>query len=314
MGRLQGTRCEQPPPDPRPLEEYASYALRLPHNPLVHLQRSPPYMGRLRVVTANCGGLGSDPRKVLRLIAYLACAGSDIAHLQEAGTQFAAAWLAGLPYGVCVGPLFPGGGRGASHPGPRPPPKWVPSPGARPGAQPQCAHRADPGRGVGNSQPAPTPGPAGSSKEGRHHRHLCLAAHGEGQCQDRGRQPQQGPRPPRRRVALQGPEPEGPAGRVPGPVRAGQPDERGVASGTPLRARVGMGPRGPGNTCVGADKVLLPSGLQALRVPVEAALLGVVAALVGATSAGGGGGRPFFTRLLTLRCGVGCSSSTSGEG
>ena len=44
------------------------------------------------------------------LSTYLACAVPDIAHLQEAGTQFAAAWLAGLPYRVCVGPLFPGGG------------------------------------------------------------------------------------------------------------------------------------------------------------------------------------------------------------
>ena len=55
-------------------------------------------------------------------------------------------------------------------------------------------------------------------------------------------------------------------------------------------------------------------GLQALGVPVEAAPLGVLAALVGATSAGGGGGRPFFSRQLTLRCAVGCSSSTRGGG
>ena len=103
LGRLQGTR-KPPPPDPGPPEEYASYALRQPHDPLEHLQSSPPDMGRLRVVTANCGGLGSDPRKVPRLIAYVACAGPDIAHLQEAGIQFAAAWLAGLPYRMCVGP------------------------------------------------------------------------------------------------------------------------------------------------------------------------------------------------------------------
>ena len=110
VGRLQGTRCEPPPPDPRPPEEYASYALRLPHDPLEHLQCSPADMGRLRVVTANSGGLGSDPRKVPRLIANVACARPDIAHLQEAGTQFPAAWVAGLPYRVCVGPLFPRGG------------------------------------------------------------------------------------------------------------------------------------------------------------------------------------------------------------
>ena len=62
------------------------------------------------MVTANFGGLASDPRKVPRLIAYPACAEPDIAHLQEAGTHFAAAWLAGLPYRVYVGPLFPRGG------------------------------------------------------------------------------------------------------------------------------------------------------------------------------------------------------------
>ena len=110
LGRQQGTRCEPPPPEPGPPDEYASYVLRLPHDPVEHLQRSPPDMGRLRVGTTNCGGLGSDLRKVPCLIAYLTCAGPDIAHLQEAGTQFAAAWLAGLPYRMCVGPLFPGGG------------------------------------------------------------------------------------------------------------------------------------------------------------------------------------------------------------
>ena len=57
-----------------------------------------------------------------------------------------------------------------------------------------------------------------------------------------------------------------------------------------------------------------PSSLQALRVPVDVALLGVPTAPVGATSAGDGGDRMFFTRLLTLRCGVGFSSSTSGGG
>ena len=86
VGRLQGTRCQLPPPEPGPPEEYALYVLRLPHDPLEHVERSPPDMGRLRVVTANYGGLGSDPRKVPRLIAYLASAGPDIAHLQEAGT------------------------------------------------------------------------------------------------------------------------------------------------------------------------------------------------------------------------------------
>ena len=110
VGRLQGTRCEPPPPEPGPPEEYASYALRVPHDPLEHLQRSPPDVGQLLVVAANCGGLGSDPGKVPRLIAYLACAEPDIAHLQEAGTQFAAACMAGLPYRVCVWPLIPGGG------------------------------------------------------------------------------------------------------------------------------------------------------------------------------------------------------------
>ena len=77
-----------PPPPP---QEYAWYALCVPHDPLEQLQRAPPAMARLGVVTANCGGLGSDPRNVPCLIAYLACAGPDIAHLQEAGTQFAAA-------------------------------------------------------------------------------------------------------------------------------------------------------------------------------------------------------------------------------
>ena len=112
VGQLHGIRCEPPQPYPGPPEEYASYALLLPHDPLEHLQCSPLDTGRLRVVTANCDGRGSDPRKVPRLIAILACAGPDIAHLQEAGTQFAAAWLDGLPFHVCVGPLFPGGGGG----------------------------------------------------------------------------------------------------------------------------------------------------------------------------------------------------------
>ena len=96
-----------PPPLPPP---YFPPLPPPPHDPLEHLQRSPPDLGRLRIVTANCGGLGSEPRTDPRLIAYLACAEPNIAHLQEAGTQFAAAWLAGLPYRVCVGPLFPGGG------------------------------------------------------------------------------------------------------------------------------------------------------------------------------------------------------------
>ena len=69
MGRLQGTRCEPPPPIPVPLEEYALYALRLPRHPLEHVQRSPPDVGRLPVVKASCGGLGPDPRKVPLLIA-----------------------------------------------------------------------------------------------------------------------------------------------------------------------------------------------------------------------------------------------------
>ena len=109
-GRLQGTKCEPPPPRSRPSRGVCLVCASLPHDPLEQLQRSSHDMGRLRVVTANCGGLGSEPRKVPRLIAYLACAGRDIAHLQEAGTEFAATWLAGLPYRVCVGPLFPGGG------------------------------------------------------------------------------------------------------------------------------------------------------------------------------------------------------------
>ena len=110
VGRLQRNRCEPPPLDPGLPEEYAWYALRLPHDPLEHLQCSPPHVGTLGVITANCGGLGEDHRKVPRLIAYLACAEPDIARLQEAGTHFAAAWLAGLPYRACVGPLFQGGG------------------------------------------------------------------------------------------------------------------------------------------------------------------------------------------------------------
>ena len=69
-------------------------------------------MGRLCVATADCGDLGSDPRKVPRLVAYLTSAEPDVAHLQEAGLHFAAAWLAGLSYRVCVGPFFRGGGGG----------------------------------------------------------------------------------------------------------------------------------------------------------------------------------------------------------
>ena len=48
-------------------------------------------------------------------------------------------------------------------------------------------------------------------------------------------------------------------------------------------------------------------------MPLELALLGVLI-LFGAASAGGGGNSPLFIRLSTLRCGVGCSSSTSGGG
>ena len=43
-------------------------------------------------------------------------------------------------------------------------------------------------------------------------------------------------------------------------------------------------------------------------------LLGVLGAIVGATSTSLGGNSPFCTRRLTLRCGVGCSPSTSGGG
>ena len=46
-------------------------------------------------------------------------------------------------------------------------------------------------------------------------------------------------------------------------------------------------------------------------MPVELALLGIKV-LASTASARGGGDSPFFTRLLTLRCGVGCSSPTSG--
>ena len=118
VGRLQGARCEPPSPSPGPREEYASYALCLPHDPLEHLQRSPPDVGRLRVVRANCGGLGPDTQKVPRLIAYLAYAEPDVAHLREAGPHFAAVWLAGLPYLVCGAPLP---GRGPGHPSTHPP-------------------------------------------------------------------------------------------------------------------------------------------------------------------------------------------------
>ena len=55
-----------------------------------------------------------------------------------------------------------------------------------------------------------------------------------------------------------------------------------------------------------------PGSLQALGVQVELKLLGVIV-FVGAASARGGGDIPFFTRLLTLRCRVGCSSSTIGR-
>ena len=57
-----------------------------------------------------------------------------------------------------------------------------------------------------------------------------------------------------------------------------------------------------------------PSSLQALGVPVEAAPLGVVVALVGATSAWDGGHSSLVTRLLTFEVGAGCTSSTSGGG
>ena len=69
------------------------------------MQRRSPDVGRLsslHIITGNCGGLGADPRKVPRLIAFLACADPDIAHLQEAVPHFAAAWLAGLSYRACV--------------------------------------------------------------------------------------------------------------------------------------------------------------------------------------------------------------------
>ena len=57
-------------------------------------QRGPPNMERLRVTTANCGGLGTDPRKVPRLIAHPVCAEPDVVHLQELGPAFTPAWLA----------------------------------------------------------------------------------------------------------------------------------------------------------------------------------------------------------------------------
>ena len=110
VGQLQGTRCVPPPADPGPPEEYVLYALRQPHDPMEHLKRSPPDVTTLRVVTANCGGLGAQPRILPRVIAYLARAELDAAHLQEATMHFAAACLAGLPYRVCVGPPFPKGG------------------------------------------------------------------------------------------------------------------------------------------------------------------------------------------------------------
>ena len=81
VGGLQGIRCQLPSPNPGPSEEYASYAQRLPHNHWSTCGAAPPNMGRLRVITANCGDLGSDPRKVPRFMAYLVCAEPDVAHL-----------------------------------------------------------------------------------------------------------------------------------------------------------------------------------------------------------------------------------------
>ena len=56
-----------------------------------------------------------------------------------------------------------------------------------------------------------------------------------------------------------------------------------------------------------------PGILQALGVPGELALLGVIV-LVGAVSVRGGGNNLFFTRSLTLRCGFWCSCSNTGAG
>ena len=66
-------------------------------------------------------------------------------------------------------------------------------------------------------------------------------------------------------MALQGPEPKRPAGRVPGPVPAGRPDEHGLAGGAPLGTRARLHPRGPGHPVLGADKILLP-GLGSHRM------------------------------------------------
>ena len=104
--RLQGTWCELPPPGAGHPEDYASYALRLPHDPCSTCGAA--LLTWAVSVSSRPTGAASDltPGKVTRLIAYLACAGPNIAHLQEGGTPFAAAGLAGLPYRVCVGPLF----------------------------------------------------------------------------------------------------------------------------------------------------------------------------------------------------------------
>ena len=52
-------------------------------------------MEHLRVTTINYGGLGTDPRKMPWLIAYLVCAELDIIHPQELGPTFTPAWLRG---------------------------------------------------------------------------------------------------------------------------------------------------------------------------------------------------------------------------
>ena len=114
VGRLQGAMCQPTSPNLGPPQVYALYVLCLPHDPWEHLQRNAPTVGGLHIVTANCGGLGSDPWKVPRLIAYLACAEPDVAHLHQAVLHFAAAWLAGLWYRVCVGAPLPGEGGGWS--------------------------------------------------------------------------------------------------------------------------------------------------------------------------------------------------------
>ena len=56
-----------------------------------------------------------------------------------------------------------------------------------------------------------------------------------------------------------------------------------------------------------------PSSVQALAVPLELALFGVVV-LSGAASASGGGDSTLFTPLLILKSGVRCSSATSWGG